>query len=587
MAELTVHFELEAIGSEPDQYWKLPLTVGETVCLGRAPRSGWTAGWDQLISREHVELLLRDGRLSVTRLGTAKNAVLFDNQELVHFELQPGQSFQIGKTVFRFLARSVSESLVSERAFDEREISTIRPSGDSPWYDLIAELPRLISATESTDQFTAAILDRMLQVMPHAQAVAVMHYDMALERGWKTPRMMQTRTRSDSAIFRPSRRLISAALESRKYILHVWTDAETKADYTVMDSFDWAFCAPVTQRACTGWCLYAAGTLGVLEISRDRLLEDLRFTEIVAQYVGATLQIRLLEQRTTEMAKYFSPALANAFRRLNPHELQRRETDVSILFCDLRGFSWRVEKHEHQLEQIFDRVSTALSVMTQNIIKYEGAVADFQGDAALAFWGWPQRLEDGPSGACRAALAMYAEFQHANSESGHPLEGFQVGIGIGFGTAIAGRIGTQEQAKLGVFGSVVNRTSRIEGLTRTFRVPILMDEPTASWVRERLPRQEGRCRKVARVRPYGMDQVILLSELLPPAHAANTISDPMLAAHELAVDAFIAGRWSDALEIFSVLPSFDRAKDYLLWFMAQTDFIPPDNWSGVIDFNAK
>jgi len=587
MHEPLIFYEFEAIGTEQDQYWKLPLTPGELICLGRAPRIGWTVSWDPMISREHVELILRDGRLAVTRLGTAKNPVMFSSQELAQFELLPEQTFQIGNTTFRLVARTINHSTISEEEFDEREISSIRPRGGSPWHDLITELPKLISDSQSTEQFTAAVLDRMLQVMPHAEAVAVMHYDMIFDRNRRMPQMMQMRTRTDRTAFRPSRRLINLALESRKYILHIWKDGVPGADFTLMGNLDWAFCAPVTQRACSGWCIYATGSLGVQEVSRNRLLEDLRFTEIIAQFVGAILQVRLLEQRTAEMTKYFSPTVADTLRRLDQQELQRRETEVSILFCDLRGFSWRVEKNQHRLEDIFDRVSMALSVMTRNIIKFEGAIADFQGDAALAFWGWPQKLEEGPLAACRAALAMFSEFQQATSNAGHPLEGFQVGIGIGFGTAIAGRIGTQEQAKLGVFGSVVNRTSRLEGLTRPFRTPILVDEPTALFIRQSMSRHEARCRKVAVVRPQGMQQPMLISELLPPADAPQTISDSVLATHELAVDAFIAGRWSDAFDIFASLPTVDRAKDYLMWFMAQHQFTPPNSWDGVLEMNSK
>jgi adenylate cyclase len=38
---------------------------------------------------------------------------------------------------------------------------------------------------------------------------------------------------------------------------------------------------------------------------------------------------------------------------------------------------------------LLDRVSEALGVMTAGIIRYDGVIADFQGDAALGFWGWP------------------------------------------------------------------------------------------------------------------------------------------------------------------------------------------------------
>ena len=61
-----------------------------------------------------------------------------------------------------------------------------------------------------------------------------------------------------------------------------------------------------------------------------------------------------------------------------------------------------------------------------------------------------------------AALAMYQVFLRSYSSPDNPLAGFKVGIGIGTGRAIAGRIGTREQVKVGVFGPVVNLAARLE-----------------------------------------------------------------------------------------------------------------------------
>ena len=66
---------------------------------------------------------------------------------------------------------------------------------------------------------------------------------------------------------------------------------------------------------------------------------------------------------------------------------------------------------------------------------------------------------------------------------------------------MAGGIGTAEQAKVTVFGPVVNLASRLQDMTKLLRVPILIDEPTAAAVREHLPRDVARVRRMAKVRP--------------------------------------------------------------------------------------
>ena len=84
---------------------------------------------------------------------------------------------------------------------------------------------------------------------------------------------------------------------------------------------------------------------------------------------------------------------------------------------------------------------------------------------------------------------------------------------------MAGKIGTVDQVKVTVFGPVVNLASRLEGMTKILRAPILLDEATAAAVRRQVPREVARVRRLAVVRPYGLDTPLEVSELLPPAAA--------------------------------------------------------------------
>ena len=156
---------------------------------------------------------------------------------------------------------------------------------------------------------------------------------------------------------------------------------------------------------------------------------------------------------------------------------------MTVLFCDLRGFSQKAEAAAGDLKGLLDRVSRALGVMTSQILKHSGVTGDFQGDAAMGFWGWPFASPESPLNACRAALGIRAAFEETFGRPDHPLGSFQVGIGVAHGRAVAGKIGTSEQVKVTVFGPVVNLASRLEGMTKQLRVPIVLDETTASIVR--------------------------------------------------------------------------------------------------------
>jgi adenylate cyclase len=138
-----------------------------------------------------------------------------------------------------------------------------------------------------------------------------------------------------------------------------------------------------------------------------------------------------------------------------------------------------------------------------------------------------------------------------------------------------------------VFGPVVNLASRLEGMTKQLRVPILLDESTASLVRSRLPASEGRTRRLARVLPYGSERPVVVTELLPPAGEPGELADADLAVYESAVDAFTAGRWDESYRLLHKLPAEDRAPDFLNQIITAHNRVPPSGWDGVVRLPTK
>jgi adenylate cyclase len=283
------------------------------------------------------------------------------------------------------------------------------------------------------------------------------------------------------------------------------------------------------------------------------------------------------------LRQFFAPPILAALGDdLDTALLEPRECDVTVLFCDLRGFSQKAEASAGDLRGLLDRVSRALGVMTSQILKQGGVTGDFQGDAAMGFWGWPFASPEAPIAACRAALGIRAAFGETFGRPDHPLGSFEVGIGVAHGRAVAGKIGTAEQVKVTVFGPVVNLASRLEGMTKQLRVPIVLDEATAAIVNSRMDRKEGRTRRLARVLPYGTETPVLVSELLPPERDEPEMTDELLSLYDQAVDHFIAGRWNDAYRLLHRMPASDRAQDFPGVLIAQHNRIPPSDWDGTV-----
>ena len=231
---------------------------------------------------------------------------------------------------------------------------------------------------------------------------------------------------------------------------------------------------------------------------------------------------------------------------------------------------------------LLHRVSDALGVMTRQILAHGGVVGDFHGDAAMGFWGWPLAQDDTAARACRAALAIRREFADAAHDPQHPLSDFRMGIGIASGRAVAGKIGTIDQVKVTVFGPVVNLASRLETMTKALRAPILLDDATAAYVREHVPGTDARVRRVANVRPYGMETPLEVSELLPPSAECSDLSDDAITRYEEALRALADRDWEQAFARLHQVPATDRVKDFLTVFIAQNNRTAPTDWDGTV-----
>lgn len=594
--------DLIAQGSRPAERWRRTLPADAAVVLGRQG-IGWDVPWDEHISRKHAELLLRGDRLHVRRLEAARNPIFVDGREENEFDVDAGGHFVIGNTTFTFCDERVEVGSdlpppVEEQTFSAQYLRHVAYRNADQRLEVLSHLPEVLRGAGDDRELYVRVVNLLLAGIPRAGVVAaasvvhdaagaeqihVVHWDRRLHLGGD---------------FQPSRRLILETVRRRQSVLHVWNtrSAGTTGAFTMTDEADWAFCTPIDDGAATEsrHVLYVAGRYvgptGTSSTPTDPtdLREDVKFSELAAAIVGALQQSETLRRRQAALSNFFAPAVLTAMQTADADVvLAPREADVCVLFCDLRGFTRTAQQNAADLLGLLHRVSGALGVMTHHILEQGGVLGDFHGDAAMGFWGWPLAQHDAIARACAAALAIRRAFQDAARDPAHPLANFRVGIGLAAGRAVAGRIGTTDQVKVTVFGPVVNLASRLEGMTKTLHAPILLDETTAAYVREKLPSTAARSRRVARVRPYGSDEAVEVSELLPPAAELPELSDENLRDYERALDQFTAGQWSEALELLHCVPARDRVKDFLTVFIAQHNRTPPRDWDGVVPLTSK
>ena len=176
----------------------------------------------------------------------------------------------------------------------------------------------------------------------------------------------------------------------------------------------------------------------------------------------ARISSQLLEEtkRRERLQRYHSPAVVSRIIHGTEARLRARwrpERDVTVMFCDLVGFTTMCEPLTPA--QSAALLNSFLTRMTDVVFEHEGTLDKFLGDALLAVFGAPFDQPDHPLKAVEAALAMRKALADLNRSS---IRSSQMRISINTGVALTGDIGSPKRREFTVLGDVVNTASRIE-----------------------------------------------------------------------------------------------------------------------------
>lgn len=130
--------------------------------------------------------------------------------------------------------------------------------------------------------------------------------------------------------------------------------------------------------------------------------------------------------------------------------------DVTILFCDIRGFTGRTVGMEPA--RLVELLNAHMTALTRVVHAHGGIVDKFIGDAVMALFGAPRPQGDDARRALRAALAMQAERARLDDATGAPMP---IGIGIATGPVVTGCVGAAERLEYTVLGDAVILAARL------------------------------------------------------------------------------------------------------------------------------
>lgn len=237
-------------------------------------------------------------------------------------------------------------------------------------------------------------------------------------------------------------------------------------------------------------------------------------------------------------SRYLSPALVQRLAQ-DPSQLRlggERRT-LSILFCDVRGFTTISEELRDDPEQLTSLVNRLLTPLSDAVLKHNGTIDKYIGDCIMAFWNAPLDDPDHALHAVSAAVEMLEATKRLNLElaeeariSGRPSRVLQIGIGINTGDCVVGNMGSARRFDYSALGDSVNLASRLEGESKNYGAPLLIGEQTAMAVAGTFNVVE-----LDRIRVRGR------SELSPVYTVVTALSDSQRKMHEAFLAANYAG----------------------------------------------
>jgi adenylate cyclase len=209
--------------------------------------------------------------------------------------------------------------------------------------------------------------------------------------------------------------------------------------------------------------------LNDLEITIRKTLDDIAKLREIDRLRAAA------ERARNNLSRYFSPNIVEMLAAQDePLGAVRRQT-VAVLFVDIVGFTRMAERLTPEavvtlLRQFHER-------MTAQIFACGGTVEKYIGDEIFAVFGLPTPSPEDAANALRCADMMIAALASWNVErtrqGDQPLA---IGIGLNYGPAVIGDVGSEQSFSFTVIGDTINTASRLQGLTRGFGTPLVVGD---------------------------------------------------------------------------------------------------------------
>lgn len=201
------------------------------------------------------------------------------------------------------------------------------------------------------------------------------------------------------------------------------------------------------------------------------------------------------ERRTVRsaFAQYLPPDVVESIAN-DPAKLKLggETRELSIMFCDIRGFTPIAESFRTDPQGLTKLINRALTPLSREVLNHHGTIDKYIGDCVMAFWNAPLDDADHATHACDCALGMMDALVALNQEltaegfyKAHKVNQIDVSIGINTGTCVVGNMGSELRFDYSALGDAVNISARIQSFAGNYGFPIAIGEDTEMVVKDK------------------------------------------------------------------------------------------------------
>jgi len=188
------------------------------------------------------------------------------------------------------------------------------------------------------------------------------------------------------------------------------------------------------------------------------------------------------ENARANLSRYVSPQLVDMLAAKDEPFGPPREQKVGVMFTDIRGFTTFSENMKPR--EVMELLRSFHTRMDAVVFEHEGTLDDHIGDAIFATFGVPETGPRDATNTLACARGMLKAMDDWNKErKSEKQDPISIGIGIHYGQAVLGDIGSERSMDFTVIGDTVNIAARLERLTRTLDTDLVVGKELVDQVR--------------------------------------------------------------------------------------------------------